>query len=96
MVKLIDLEGLSVLVAAERLGLNVAEVRALRAKAHRTLKHSWRLRALDDETRFHQHKGLKAFNSDFTSVVEGAVLWREERRATLDADGGEGGEYLPH
>lgn len=82
-VKLIDLEGRSVLVASEQLGLDVAQVRALRAKAHRTLRHSWRLRALDDETRFYQHKGLKAFNSDFTSVVEGAVLWREERRAAL-------------
>lgn len=87
-VKLIDLEGLSVLVAAERLGLDVAQVRALRARAYRALRHSWRLRAMDDETRFYQHKSVKAFNSDFTSVVEEAVLWREERRAALEAGGG--------
>ena len=87
-VKLIDLVGLSVLVASEQLGLDVAQVRALRAKAHRTLRHSWRIRTLDDETRFYQHKGVKAFNSDFTSVVEGVVLWRESRRAALEADRG--------
>ncbi len=86
-VRLVDLEGLSLLVAAERLGLSVAEVRALRGKARRALRYSRQLRALEDSTRFHQHKGVRAFNSDFTSVVEEAVIWREERRATLDGRG---------
>lgn len=89
-VRLVDLKRLSLPAAAERLGLDVAEVRALRGKARRALRHSRRLRALDDETRFYQHKGVTAFMSDWTSTTEEAALWRIERRATLDARGGRG------
>lgn len=41
---------------------------------------------LDELTRFHAHKGLTAFNQDWTSVTEGAALWRVEQcKSTSEA-----------
>lgn len=37
-----------------------------------------RLLALDQETRFHAHKGVQAFYTTGSSVVEDAVIWRDE------------------
>lgn len=35
---------------------------------------------LDDHTQFYKHKGYRAFNTTFSSVVEDSVLKREEKR----------------
>ena len=39
------------------------------------------LAGLDERTRFHAHKGVEAFNRDWTSVTEAAALWRIEQQA---------------
>lgn len=39
-----------------------------------------RERCIDQETSFLAHKGVKAFWSSHSSVVEDAVLWRENQR----------------
>lgn len=42
--------------------------------------------ALDEGTRFFAHKGIAAFFSTGSSVVEDAVIWRESRRKCREAE----------
>lgn len=80
-----DLEGLSYLSIGSDMGFTHNQVRQLGDKAWRRLKSDRRMRALalayslDQDTRFHAHKGLRAFNSTWSSVVEDAVLWRNDK-----------------
>jgi len=86
-VQLYDLEGKTIQEAAEALSVPVTRAYTIRRKALITLHQDQRLSALRDEanldelTRFHSHKGLRAFERDWTSVTEGAALWRIEQRA---------------
>ena len=67
-------------VAMEQ-GKTPGQVSALCRKAERQLYRNKRLRALadiDERTHYYAHKGVTAFQSDHTSVVEAAVLWREQ------------------
>ena len=73
------LEDRSLPEAAGAMGVSVRQARRLNARACRRLSGDRRLRAridLDARTRFHAHKGISAFNRDWTSVTEGAALWR--------------------
>ena len=66
---------------AHDMGIAYRQAAALRRRAEKALRRDRRLRALvDEQTRFHAHKGVKAFLSDHTSVVEAAVIWREDHR----------------
>ena len=62
------------------MGISVEAARCIRQKALRDLSRDWRLqRELDQGTIFYQHKGVSAFNTDWTSVTEAAALWRIEQ-----------------
>lgn len=81
--RLCQLEGRSYGEAADRLGLSVAQTRRLWHRAADRLARDKALRSfagLDERTRFHAHKGVAAFNRDWTSVTEGAALWRIDQR----------------
>ena len=94
-VQLCRLEGRSYREAAEDLGISVRRAYRCWDGASVALARDRRLRALaglDERTRFHAHKGVAAFNRDWTSVTEGAALWRIEQRARMQAQRGtEGG-----
>jgi hypothetical protein len=61
------------------MSITIQQAHNLRACALRDLARDWRLKkALDEETRFHAHKGVTAFLSDWTSSVEEAAMWRIE------------------
>ncbi len=78
--RLHDIEGLSYQRAGERMGITGDQAHNVRTYALRDLRRDWQLkRALDEETRFHAHKGVTAYLSDWTSATEAAVLWRLER-----------------
>ena len=65
------------------MGADERQVRQTGQRARRWLARDWRLQRLvdlDNRTRFHAHKGVAAFNRDWTSVTEGAALWRIEQR----------------
>ena len=85
-VELYDLQGATIRETAEGLGVPVSRAYAIRQKAHSTLRKDKRLQSLaedfmlDEQTRFHAHKGVAAFERDWTSVTEGAALWRVEQR----------------
>ena len=82
-VDLCKLRGHSFQEAADRLGISVSQARRLYARASAKLSRDRQLRALaglDERTRFYAHKGVQAFNRDWTSVTEGAALWRIEQR----------------
>ena len=76
------LRGMSRNQTAEELGIPVPRLGHLLRKGLRALFLDDRLReaALDAETRFYAYKGVAAFKRDRTSVVEAAVIWREQRR----------------
>ena len=77
------LEDRSLPEVAGAMGVSLRQARRLNARACRRLSGDRRLRArvdLDDRTRFHAHKGVAAFNRDWTSVTEGAALWRVAQR----------------
>lgn len=89
-----DLEGVSLAKTGEGMGLTLVEARKLRAKALNDLRKdkAIRLMRLDEGTRFYAHKGVGAFNTDWTSVTEAAALWRIEHtppsdHAKLEANG---------
>ncbi len=85
-VRLCRLEGYSCREAAAEMGLTPGRVRRLCDRGTAGLARDRRLRAmadLDDRTRFHAHKGVAAFNRDWTSVTEGAALWRIEQEEKL-------------
>ena len=89
-VRLCKLEGISAGAAAEALGVSAARVRRLYARACVSLSQDPRLRALadmDERTRFHAHKGVQAFNRDWTSVTEAAALWRVEQLERIKSEG---------
>jgi len=83
-IELHDLEGLTYEHVGERLGIPAKRAQQLRENAFRDLRRDKELmRAIDGETRFHAHKGVKAFLSDWTSVTEAAAMWRIEREQRL-------------
>lgn len=79
-VRSVELEGRSQAKTAAAMGITPEAVRRLIAKGIRDLRKDKRIRllALDQETRFHAHKGVQAFYSSGSSVVEDAVIWRDE------------------
>ena len=85
--QLCRLEGRSYREAAADMGLSVRRTRELCDRAGVNLARDWRLRQLanlDERTRFHAHKGVAAFNRDWTSVTEGAALWRVTQRERIE------------
>ena len=85
---LCKLEGRSYREAADQLGISVERTRRLWQRAADRLARDRPLRSLaglDERTRFHAHKGVEAFNRDWTSVTEAAALWRIEQQ-NLEAD----------
>ena len=82
-VRLFEVEARGCREAARALGVTPRQALRLNARGCRRLSKDRRLRRLidlDDRTRFHAHKGVAAFNRDWTSVTEGAALWRIEER----------------
>lgn len=76
---------------ADEQGETVNTIRNLCNKGLRRLRQARSIRQLSDtwidrETRFHAHKGVTAFYSSGSSVVEDAVLWREELRGGRPLD----------
>ena len=68
------------------MGITFQQAVRLRGKAENARRRDKYLRALtdiDERTRYYVHKGASAFQCDHTSVVEAAVIWREEQRARL-------------
>ena len=85
-VRLCHLEQRGCRDAAASMGVSVRQARQLDARACKRLARDWRLRrlaGLDDRTRFHAHKGVEAFNRDWTSVTEAAALWRIEEEGRM-------------
>lgn len=83
LVELRDLSGCSLSEAASAMSITPARALQLHGRALASLARDRRLRAfanLDERTRFHAHKGVRAFMSDRTSVTEAAALWRIEQR----------------
>ncbi len=62
-------------------GLSIARVQAIKTRAFRDLRRNQRLRLYMPD--YYRHKGVTAFFSSRTSVVEDAVLRIEEHRAIL-------------
>ena len=61
------------------MGVSPRQFRRLNHRAQERLFRDKQLRSLVDldyRTRFHAHKGVAAFNRDWTSVTEGSALWR--------------------
>lgn len=82
-VRFVYIQGDSYARAAQRIGVEAKQVSALLSSGRRSMYNNVRLRralSLDEETRFDAHKGWRAFQSDRTSVVEAAVMWREKQR----------------
>lgn len=76
---------------ADEQGETVNTIRNLCNKGLRRLRQARSIRQLSDtwidrETRFHAHKGVTAFWSSGSSVVEDAVMWREELRGGRPLD----------
>lgn len=92
-IRLHDLEGFTLKQCGERLNLPPGRpAQYVRRDAIKKLVKDKRLRslALDPETRFYAHKGVQAFFSSGSSVVEDAVIRREELfRRFLNGDKGE-------
>ena len=82
------LEGVPLEDVARLLGCDLEEARRALQKGMNALRRDKALRAywLDLETRFYAHKGVTAFNRDWTSTTEGAALWRVERRERKHAE----------
>ena len=91
-IRLHDLEGFTLKQCGERLNLPPGRpAKYVRRDAIKKLVKDKRLRslALDPETRFYAHKGVQAFFSSGSSVVEDAVIRREELfRRFLNGDKG--------
>lgn len=85
-----DFEGQTYRAISSDMGFSHQYIKQLGDKARRLLKKDQRIRelatayALDQDTRFHAHKGVSGFNSSWSSVVEDAALWRIERRKQID------------
>lgn len=81
-VRKVYLQGQTLSTTAAEMGCSAAYVQTLARKGLQRLAADRRLRDLDDRTRFHAYKGVRAFQADWTSVTEAAALWRikQERR----------------
>lgn len=78
-VRSVGLLGLSRAAAALKLGIPADEVRRMYNRGLRDLRKDRKLIELvdlDRETPFHAHKGVAAFHSSGSSVVEDLVEWR--------------------
>ena len=84
-IRLHDLEGNPYTKCDELLALNTGESRRISGRALRQLRKDKRLRALalDQETTFIRYKGVSAFHSSGSSVVEDVVLWRMAREHNI-------------
>lgn len=83
--RLHDLEGNPYTKCDELLALNTGESRRINGRALRQLRKDKRLRALalDQETAYHRFKGVNAFHSSMSSVVEDLVIWRMAREHNM-------------
>lgn len=68
------LGGASTEAIGRRMGVDKAKVGRLRAKGIHTMRHDWRLQRLVKEACCWRHKGVTAFNSSWSSVVEDTVM----------------------
>lgn len=78
-IRAVELRGLSRAEAARRMDAPESTIRRLHGQGLRALRRNRHIRALgdlDQETRFHAHKGVAAFHSSGSSVVEDLVEWR--------------------
>lgn len=78
-VRSLALQRLSRADAAREAGVTEDEIRRRYARGKRRLQHDERMRKLadlDQHTCFHAHKGVKAFHSSGSSIVEDWVEWR--------------------
>lgn len=69
------------------LGVSGARVGQLVQEGYKALRLDPELRELariELETRFHAHKGVRAFNVDWMSVTEAAAIWRIEQKEKLN------------
>lgn len=83
-IRFVYLEGNSYAQAAQRIGCNPNSLGVLLSNGRASLHRNAQLRKaldLDTKTRFISHKGLQAFRNSSSSVVEDAVIWREEQRS---------------
>lgn len=84
--ELCAIEGRPMPEAAAAMGVTTGRAMQLYGRALASLARDRRLRALadqadlDERTRFHAHKGVRAFLNDRTSVTEEAALWRIQQR----------------
>lgn len=81
-VRCVYLKEMSYAETSEALGVHQKAISGLIQKGKEQMRRRLIRTApdLDWITKFHAHKGVQAFQSDMTSVVEAAVLWREEQR----------------
>ena len=82
-VRFVYLEGNSHAQAAQRLGMKPEAIGSYLSRGKQEMRRNGKLKreiGLDEETRFHAHKGVAAFISTGTSIVEDLVLWREDQR----------------
>lgn len=79
-VELKDIEGKTLDEAACNIGVNTDYAKQIYCRALSNLRRDAGILSLDDRTRFHDHKGVKAFLSDRTSVTEAAAIWRIDHR----------------
>lgn len=78
-IKMVYFDGMTRRQAARCLGVRVGKVPGILERGKEELRRNHRLRReLDAETRFHAKKGVESFMRDRTSVVEEAVIWRDE------------------
>lgn len=80
------IEGKSMKEAADFVGITPTRALQLYGRALSNLSRDIRLRALadiDDRTRFYARKGVGAFLSDRTSVVEEAAMWRIRQKEEI-------------
>ena len=84
------LDGKTYTAIAKCMGTDAGKVRRWTSEGLRRLAADKRIRAIskerrgiDDQTRFHAHKGVAAFRNTRSSVVEDAVLWSEGQRTHI-------------
>ena len=82
-IRRVYLDGLSYAEAAREMGTSLGAMKNLLKRGCTELRRNYRLRQalpeLDEYTLFIRNKGVGAFMRDHTSVVEAAVIWREEQ-----------------
>ena len=72
------LHGVTYAALAAEEGVSLNAIRQDVVKGLRALRRDKTLIRLNMETRYYMHKGVNAYNRDWTSVTEGAALWRME------------------